>query len=374
MNVAPLHPAAIPTLPIVDLSAWIDREPDPREFLVDDLIPNGCVTALYGDGGSGKTMLAMWLMVAMASRYSLPWLGRKAKGWKSVGLFAEDDGDEIVRRIHRICKGMGVDYSTVAPNIMPVAGVGMDTVLAGYDNGFLVRTALMHALVAKVNEVGANLLVLDYAAAIFGGNEMDRAQVNEFMRLLNAVAKENDIAILLLGHPSMEGMKGGRGTSGSTSWRNQSRSFLHLTVDEDQNDPDGRRLLTLAHTKSNYSRWGTEFSIASDGGAFEVLEERDGSSVKAEKAPSGPRLTAAQKVCLKALEMALDHHGENQKVTPAHIDKRCVRVEVWRQQAYSMGVSSSDDEASRRRAFYDTRKALQAKGIIGEADPWAWLA
>ncbi|MHC3128065.1 hypothetical protein OB03_12600, partial [Brevundimonas sp. GN22] len=142
MNVAPLHPAAIPTLPIVDLSAWIDREPDPREFLVDDLIPNGCVTALYGDGGSGKTLLAMWLMVAMASRYSLPWLGRKAKGWKSVGLFAEDDGDEIVRRIHRICTGMGVDYSTVAPNIVPVAGVGMDTVVAGYDNGFLVRTPL----------------------------------------------------------------------------------------------------------------------------------------------------------------------------------------------------------------------------------------
>ncbi|MHC3128234.1 hypothetical protein OB03_13545, partial [Brevundimonas sp. GN22] len=73
----------------------------------------------------------------------------------------------------------------------------------------------MHALVARVNEVGANLLVLDYAAAIFGGNELDRAQVSEFMRLLNAVAKENDIAILLLGHPSMEGMKGGRGTSGS---------------------------------------------------------------------------------------------------------------------------------------------------------------
>jgi len=142
---------------------------------------------------------------------------------------------------------------------VPVAGVGMDTVVAGYDaNGFLVRTPLMHALVAKVNEVGASLLVLDYAAAIFGGNELDRAQVSEFMRLLNAVAKENDIAILLLGHPSMEGMKGGRGTSGSTAWRNQSRSFLHLTVDEDQNDPDGRRLLTLAHTKSNYSRSGSK--------------------------------------------------------------------------------------------------------------------
>lgn len=357
--------------PFTNLAEWIDRDIPDRHFLVPGLIPDGCVTSLYGDGGSGKTMIALWLMVAMASHYAVPWLGETPLGFKSVGLFAEDDEMELIRRLHRICAGSGVPFSAVAQNVTVLAGVGMDATVAYYaDTGELVVTPLMEALIARVRVEGANLLVLDYAAAIFGGNELDRYQVSEFMRRLNGIARDNEIAILLLGHPSMEGMKGGRGTSGSTGWRNHSRSFLHLTVDEEQTDPDGRTLLTLSHTKSNVSRWGTVYKLASDGSSFEVLE----AGAKAEKRAAGPRLTDAQKVCLQALNMALDHYGEARKVTPAHIDKRCVSVVRWRELAYSAGVSGSEDEGSRRRAFYDTRKALQSKGVVGMSDDLAWLA
>ena len=143
-------PAASQGWPFLDLAEWIGREPDERFFLVPGLIPGGCVTSLYGDGGSGKTLLALWLMVAMASRYSINWLGQKAAGWNSVGLFAEDDADEIVRRLHRICEGAGVDFATVAPRITALPGVGMDTIVAGFnDAGELVFTPLMDALLAK---------------------------------------------------------------------------------------------------------------------------------------------------------------------------------------------------------------------------------
>lgn len=358
-------------LPFTRLAEWVDRDIPERQFLVPGLIPDGCVTSLYGDGGSGKTLIALWLMAAMASRYGATWMGERPLGWKSVGLFAEDDEVELIRRLHRICTGMDLDFAKVAPNITVLAGVGMDTTIAYYaETGELCITPLMDGLIAKVREEGASLLVLDYAAAIFAGNELDRLQVSDFMRRLNALARDSGIAILLLGHPSMEGMKGGRGTSGSTAWRNQSRSFLHLTVDEEQDDPEARTLLTLSHTKSNYSRWGRVFKLASDGARFEILAAAD----KEPKKPSGPRLTSAQQVCLKALNMALDHHGEDHKVTAAHIEKRCVSVDVWRTHAYSMGVSDSEDPSSRRRAFFDTRKSLIAKGVVGCDEPWAWAA
>lgn len=357
--------------PFLDLHAWLDEEPPPRRWLVPGLIPDRCVTSLYGDGGSGKTMLALTLMVAMTTRGGMSWLGEPTHGLRSVGLFAEDDGDEIIRRLHRVCKAHGVAFGTVADKIHPLPGVGRDTIIAGYaDSGELVITPLMSILLDRVKTSGAGLLVIDYAAAVFGGNELDRFQVSDFMRRLNALARDYDIAILLLGHPSMEGMKGGRGTSGSTAWRNQARSFLHLTVNEDQDDPAGRSLLTLKHTKSNYGRSGRAFKLAFDGSTFDILDETDNALRKA----AGPRLTSAQTVCLNALKMALDHEGEVRQVTPGRIDKRCVSVEAWRAHAYSMGVSGSKDEDSRRRAFYDTRKALQAKGITGEAEPWAWLS
>lgn len=143
-----------------------------------------------------------------------------------------------------------------------------------------------------------------------------------------------------------------------------------LTVDEDQDDDEGRTRLTLSHTKSNYSRWGKVFKLASDGSRFEILGEAQAERKK----PTGPRLTTAQQVCLKALNMALDHHGESHRVTPAHIEKRCVSVEEWRTHAYRMGVTDREDQDSRRRAFFDTRKALIAKGLVGCDEPWAWAA
>ncbi|HEY9147871.1 MAG TPA: AAA family ATPase, partial [Gammaproteobacteria bacterium] len=44
-----------------------------REWLVQDLIPARNVTLLYGDGGTGKSLLALQLAVAVA--LGRPWLG-----------------------------------------------------------------------------------------------------------------------------------------------------------------------------------------------------------------------------------------------------------------------------------------------------------
>lgn len=376
MNVTPLPTASAPRVPpafvdaFIDLAGWSETEVPDRHFLVPGLIPDRCVTSLYGDGGSGKTLLALWLMVCMASRGSRQWLGEGVAGWKSVGLFSEDDEHEIVRRLQHICAAEDLDFADMAPMISALPGVGMDTVIAGFgESGELLITPLMQALIERVKADGAHLLVIDYAASVFGGNEIDRWQVSEFMRRLNAIARDNDIAILLLGHPSQSGMAGGRGTSGSTAWRNQSRSFLHLTVDDTQDDPEGRRLLTLTHSKSNYSRAGRVFRIASDGARFDILETLDGAAKKVR----GPRLSGAQKVALMALNRAVAEAGETSPGGPIPNGARVVKIETWRHYAYSAGISEADTAEARRKAFQTARTGLQGKGLIAINEPFAWV-
>jgi hypothetical protein len=357
-------------LPFLDLAAWVGREPADRHFLVPGLIPGGCVTSLYGDGGSGKTLLALDLMVCMASQYSALWLGVKTLGFKSVGLFAEDDAEEIIRRLQRICQAREIDFATVASSISALPGVGLDTIVGDLnDRGEVVATPLMVSLICHAKEIGASLLVLDYAASLFGGNEIDRAQVSAFMRFLNRLANDHDIAILLLGHPSVDGMKGGRGTSGSTAWRNQSRAFLHLTVDEEQDDPEGRRLLTLALTKANYSRAGRTFKLASDGSRFDLLEAGEGLKPKAK----GPRLSASQKVALKALHQALDADSQSSPGGPIPSSVRVTRLTLWRECAYRLEISGASEEA-RKKAFSRAVKELIAKDLVGVNDPLCWAA
>ena len=62
------------------------------------------------------------------------------------------------------------------------------------------------------------LIIIDPAADVFAGKEIDRVQVRQFITLLRAIAITADCAVILAAHPSVSGMREGTGLSGSTAW------------------------------------------------------------------------------------------------------------------------------------------------------------
>ena len=50
-----------PSIKTVTPAEWPDEEPPPVDWLADQRIPRGDVSALHGDGGSGKTDVALQL-------------------------------------------------------------------------------------------------------------------------------------------------------------------------------------------------------------------------------------------------------------------------------------------------------------------------
>ena len=111
-NTGPL-PSAVE---IASMAAFRGRAPE-RRWIVREWIPSGVVTGLYGDGGVGKTLLALQLQASMALRRK--WLGVEVEPGRSLGVYCEDDIDELHRapRRHRRRDGMRHRRSSGRPSL-----------------------------------------------------------------------------------------------------------------------------------------------------------------------------------------------------------------------------------------------------------------
>ena len=265
---SPTDDPPLPTLKIVNALSLARKEPPPREWLIPGLVPAREITMLSGDGGTGKSLLALQLAVAMAT--GTEWAGQVPNRGRTLFVSAEDDIAELHRRLAAIVRAQSVSIDDLESlDILPLAGG--DAVLATPRDSILKETALFKALEAKLDELRPDLLILDTLADLFGGDEIKRPQARQFIGMLRGLAIKYGVTILLLSHPSLTGMTSGTGTSGSTAWSNSVRSRLYFERPKgsERDDNDDRRILTTK--KANYGRAGGEVVLRWRDGVF-VLE------------------------------------------------------------------------------------------------------
>ena len=237
-------------------------EPKKREWIVPDWIPKGVVSSLSGDGGMGKTLIAQQLLYATG--IGGKWLGLDVPAVRGLGVFCEDDEDELHRRHNSIKTDLGHPIGNPFTDTWIWPRVGYDNLLVTFDRDNKPLISPFFAKVMKhVLDKKIGLLVLDTIADLFGGNEIIRAQVNFFIKATcGAFIKQAKdagfvLTILLLSHPSQAGRNSGSGESGSTAWNNAVRARLYLTRPED-GLPEQR---VLTRKKSNYSVSGDDVKL-----------------------------------------------------------------------------------------------------------------
>jgi RecA-family ATPase len=269
---APFDPRKAQPYILRDPREW-SGAPPARRWIVRDWIPRGTVTALYGDGGVGKSLLAQQLLTSTA--LSLPWLGMETSGGRALGIMCEDDDDELHRRQTAINASLGVEMAHLE-NLRLVSRVGENNVVMTFAQrtGIGELTEAFYRIDRTCAQLRPALVVGDTIADFFGGSEIDRGHVRQFVQ--NAwgnIARKHDCAVLLCGHPSASGINTGSGTGGSTAWSNTVRSRLYLSrppaKDGEEPDPDARM---LARMKANYAPRQAEVNLRYIDG---VLMERD---------------------------------------------------------------------------------------------------
>jgi RecA-family ATPase len=271
-KVAPFNPAF--KLPWTHPTTFQDVPVPQRDWLVEDLIPAHAVTMISGDGGLGKSLLALQLMTCCA--LDKDWLGRKTKPVKAMGVFCEDELNELHYRQDAINRHYGCDFKDLE-NCQWLSRVGEDNTLVHYvtrtEHGErreeFEESYLISHIENAAHKFGAQLLVMDSLHDLYGGNENDRRQARQFIQTLRELAIGINGAVVLLAHPSLSGMTAGTGSAGSTAWNNAVRSRLYLTrpkpADGDPEDFDARTLKTM---KANYGQIGGEIKLRYDQGVF----------------------------------------------------------------------------------------------------------
>ena len=243
----------------------------PRVWCVPEWFPDRRVSLLSGDGGTGKSLLAMQLATCCA--LGLRFLGMELAPRNVVYLACEDDADELHRRQDAICASLGVDIGELGDALTWVPMVGSDATLATPDKSNRMVTTPTYAAVRQLcKDKQTRLLIVDTAADTFAGLEIDRLQVTRYVRHLERIAADMDGAVIVLSHPSVAGLRDRTGISGNTAWRNAVRSVVYLSRPEDEEardiGPAADDVRYLERLKGNYSPKGGRITLRYEAGAF----------------------------------------------------------------------------------------------------------
>ena len=265
--VDPPGAAAVPVDPF-DLAEldWEAPVP-PRQWLLEGLVPQGRVSALYGAGESGKSRFTLQLALGVVGESDAPVVPAYSGDVVDIPTVRshgpvllvtwEDEPDELRRRVAAVrATAAGPEVNAAALQerlgVIDMRAVGGPLWAPRADGSRHTSTEgewteAGRRLLATMERDRPALVVVDPIAAAYACSEVDRGLVRRFVGAVDAAAESSGAAVLLVGHPAKGPAKNGDSYSGSTDWRNGVRGLLTLgPADtsyrvEGNEKPDGRK-------------------------------------------------------------------------------------------------------------------------------------
>jgi RecA-family ATPase len=256
-------------LSFVDMAQWDSEEVPTRQWSVPDRLPLRQPALFSGEGATGKTILELQLCAAHV--LGRDWLDTLPVPGPAIYLGCEDEADELHRRLADIAKHYGVTFADlINGGLHLICLAGKDALLGMPDrSGRIVTTPLFKQLLEAAARIRPRHIGIDTSADVYGGSEIDRGQVRQFVGLLRQLAIAANGSVVLLGHPSLQGISSGSGLSGSTGWHNSVRARMYLRSPQNEKDeqPDSD-LRELQFLKNNYGRLAERVVLRYRNGVF----------------------------------------------------------------------------------------------------------
>lgn len=187
---------------------FLYNEAPPREWLLKDFIPAGIVGGVVARGGSSKTQFLLQLGVSVACGMSLCGHWEPEQPVKVLMLFAEDDKDEIHRRMQVIVRQLTLSgnlsaLKSIEENLYIRSMIGEDnlmtTTIAG--TGEVEGTDYGNRLIKTVKLIkGVGLIGIDPVSRFRGGEENSNEDATRYIEELERVRQATGATILVAHH------------------------------------------------------------------------------------------------------------------------------------------------------------------------------
>ncbi len=190
----------------------------PPEWLVDTILPEGGLIALYGPSGTGKSFIAIDMAMAIAT--GTPWQGHPVKKGFVIYVSAEG-GTGIGKRV----KAWLFDRKMEAKEANVAWLVEAVPIHTDSEN----MEILLERILEEIGETPV-LIILDTLARCFDGNENQQEDMNRFIAGIDRLRKECKSAVLVVHHTN----KQGEDERGSGAFRGASDAMLSVVKKEER--------------------------------------------------------------------------------------------------------------------------------------------
>lgn len=252
----------------VDTESWDDQPPPKQEWAVRDRLPLRQVTLFSGHGAAGKSTVALHLCIA--TPLGRDWLNSLPEPGPAWFIDAEDTTDVIWRRAQFAVTHCHTTHAELRQQGFRILSMyGKSSLLVSVNKGVITPTPFYDALIREAEREKPKIISIANAANVFGGSEMSRPEVQQFISLIAGIADAAKGSILLVSHPSLTGINTKTGISGSTQWFNAVRSHMYLysTQADGNGQPDTDTRL-LEFKKNQYGPVGDRLTLRYKDGLF----------------------------------------------------------------------------------------------------------
>jgi hypothetical protein len=220
---------------------FLTTSPPPRKMLFEGLLPLGKAAGLVSPGGAGKSQLLLQMGISVAS--SIPFFGYEvSRPGSAVLIFAEEDTDELHRRLHNTIKfyednGILIDRDLLASRLLLVSVAGQEITFTHLDrDGNLCWSPDLNRLLLSLRQCqDLRLIGVDPVINFYAGDENSNTDMMRFMSAMVHIATETGATILLSHHTNKAATMTGQGAQagaarGGSAFTNALRWQANLTA------------------------------------------------------------------------------------------------------------------------------------------------